>query len=143
MTQPNPSKSPGNEAFSANLVDPTDAHPIGSANIDDMISVAHDNLGLDPEIDVPSDWIAIQSIAKAVSARIRNDDFASDTNRLSAFLISDRPRSDAERLSAKKEPIVDNGSIAFAGSLWIAGPGFRSAYRRSFPRRTHRIFSKN
>lgn len=132
MNRPDPSEPAVDEVSSPTLVDPTDANPFGGADIDKMTSVAHDNLGVDPEIDVPSAGIAIQAIAKAVSARIRNDDFALDTKVLSAFLISDRPRSDAEQLLAHKEPIVDNGSISFAGSLWIAGPAFRSAYKRSF-----------
>lgn len=132
MKQPEPSKPAGKRVLSPGLVDPTDVNPFGGADISKMMSVAHDNLGVDPEIDVPSDWIAIQAIAKAVSARIRNGDFESDVKQLSAFLISTRARDDAEQLSAQKEPIVDNGAIMFAGSLWIAGPAFRSAYKRSF-----------
>ncbi|WP_127520024.1 hypothetical protein [Mesorhizobium sp. Z1-4] len=132
MAQPNSIKPDSNELSSRRLVDPNDANPLGSADVDEMVSVAHENLGVDPEIDVPSDRIAIQAIAKAVSARIRNDAFSSDRKVLSAFLISDRSRADAEQLSAQREPIVDNGSIAFSGSLWIAGPAFRRAYRHSF-----------
>jgi hypothetical protein len=132
VTRPDSSKQGAEEVSSRSLVDPTDTNPLGSADVSAMVSVAHDNLGVDPEIDVPSDRIAVQAIAKAISARIRNDAFSSDGKILSAFFISDRSRAEAERLSAQRVPIVDNGSVVFAGSLWIAGPAFRGAYRHSF-----------
>lgn len=117
---------------SMRLVDPNDQNPFGTADVEDMLSVAYDSLGEDPEIDTPWLGIAIQAIAKAVSARIRNDAYTSDSKTLSVFMVTERPRSEAGALAADREPIADNGSLSFAGCFWITGPAFKSAYRRLF-----------
>ncbi len=120
-----PTDSIAEEQF-VNFADP---NPLGGVTREDVASVAVAAYGVDPELDTRETSIAVEGLARSIIARLENPAASGDPRRLSIFLLSDRPRDLARELNAKKEPILDNGSLQLAGSLWISGPTFVSGYR--------------
>jgi len=112
MAQRGRSRARANSTKSAvsSAVAAGDANPFGGINEDDVRTFATSYLGEVPELAAPEFSIALESVARAVAARMDHDDYAADEKRLAFFIITDRARVLGERIGAIGEPIVDNGS---------------------------------
>ena len=114
------------------LVTSGNSAPFGDTNADQLSSIAQQFFGAEPDLEAPGITIAIQALAKGLGARLQNAESANDKKDVAVFLISDRPRDVANGIGAKHEPIIDDGSCAFAGKLWIAPATFVSGYSIGF-----------
>lgn len=99
------------------VVSPTDENPFGGLSEEEVRATAESLLGDGPELAASDFSIALESIARAVAARMDHDDYSVESKRLAFFIISDRPRVLADRIGAVLEPIVDNGSKELCG--WV------------------------
>jgi len=111
------------------FVEAGEVNPFGGASEADLEAIVKESFGSDSDLDATEDDIAIWSLARVVTARMRHADWANDPKEIAIFVITDRPRELGEALAGELEPIIDNGSNRLTGRLWVAGPALASAYR--------------
>jgi hypothetical protein len=114
------------------LVEPDETNPLGGATTDELAAVVTEDLGNDPNLDFSETAIAVESLARVITARMGNSQWMHDPKQLAIFIVSDRVRDLAAQLNATLEPIIDNGSRSLTGKLWAAAPNFASGYFVSF-----------
>jgi len=109
-------------------VAPDDRNPFGGIHETEIRDLAARYANNDSELSASEFSIALESVARAISARMDHQDYAAEPKRLTIFLISDRPRELAERIGAVSEPILDNGSRSFCGCILVAPATCHSGY---------------
>lgn len=117
---------------SAPLMEPGEQNPLGGASRAELIGVVESEFGNDPNFEASETAIAIDGLSRVIAARMANAEWPNDPKRLAVFIVSDRVRELAGTLNATREPILDNGSRAITGKLWLAAPSFASGYVASF-----------
>ena len=105
-----------------------DANPFGGMSEEEVRALALSYSGYNPELAAPEFSIALESVARAVSARMDHEAYVLENKRLAFFLITDRPRILAERIGATIEPILDNGSRELCGWVLVTGANCTSGY---------------
>jgi hypothetical protein len=105
-----------------------DPAPLGGVTREDLAAVVASSFGMYPELEAPEVRIAVETLAKALAARMRHAGWTSDPKLLAVFLITDRARELGNKIAATREPIIDNGSKPFGGRLWVASNNFTSGY---------------
>jgi hypothetical protein len=103
-------------------------NPLGGASQEDLLAVVTEQLGEDPNLEGSEGAIAVEGLARIISARMAHSGWQNDPKRLAVFFVSDRVRDLAASLDATKEPIIDNGSRTLTGLLWLTSPGFKSGH---------------
>ncbi|MGJ4965228.1 hypothetical protein [Bradyrhizobium sp. HKCCYLRH3061] len=110
------------------LVSSGDPAPFGATNVDQLAGVAQDFYGAEPDLDASAIEIALQALAKVIGQRVQNPGARGDKKAVAIFIISERPRALASTVGAKHQPIIDDGSEALTGKLWISPATFVSGY---------------
>jgi hypothetical protein len=105
-----------------------DTNPFGSVTEAELSAVAQASFATYTELDANELMIGVESLAKALAARMAHSAGPSDAKILAVFLLSDRARDLGAQLAATREPIIDNGSKRFTGRLWVASPNLTSGY---------------
>lgn len=105
-----------------------DQNPFGGVTEADVRALAASYGNDDPELAAPEFSIALESVARALTARMEHDDYPTEKKKLVFFLISDRPRELAQRIGAASEPIIDNGAKALCGTMLVTPVTCHSGY---------------
>lgn len=112
----------------ASVVSSTDVNPFGGFSEAEVRAAATALMGDIPELAASEFSIALECVAHAVTARMDHQDYATESKRLAFFLITDRPRTLAERIGAAVEPIIDNGSKELCGWMLVIPATCTSGY---------------
>ena len=110
------------------FIESGEAAPLGGVTKDELSAIVATSFNRYPELEGPEVRIAVETLAKALAARMRHSGWTSDPKVLAVFLLSDRSRELGGEITATREPIIDNGSKPFGGRLWIAPHNFTSGY---------------